>query len=64
MKSKLIQIVLYDKNAPLNAAFVFQHAQIFSRERIEEMGHLRSKRMSRSESYHAQALLKFLSLNI
>lgn len=35
------------------------------RERIEEIGHLRSKRMSRSESYHnIVPLLKFLGLNI
>lgn len=58
--------MLYDKNAPLNAAFVFQHAKIFQESELKKWV-IKGQRECEGQKvimHNIVALLKFLSLNI
>lgn len=58
--------MLYDKNAPLNAAFVFQHAKIFQESELKKWV-IKGQRECQGQKvimHNIVALLKFLSFNI
>lgn len=58
--------MLYDKNAPLNAAFIFQHAKIFQESELKKWV-IKGQRECQGQKvimHNIVALLKFLSLNI
>lgn len=58
--------MLYDKNAPLSAAFVFQHAKIFQESELKKWV-IKGQRECQGQKvimHNIVALLKFLSLNI